>query len=86
MQIDKNIKNQLLSLDDTTLKSIVSSVAKSAGVSSTDNIKISDKDIEKIRAAINKATDKDAADAIKILGGTDEAAKIIDKIKHNPRG
>ena len=85
MQIDKNIKSQLLSLDDTALKSIVSSVARSAGVS-TDNIKITDKDIEKIRSAINRATDKDAEEAIKILGGADEAAKIVDKIKHNPRG
>lgn len=85
MQIDKNIKNQLLSLDDTALKSIVSSVARSAGVS-TDNIKITNKDIEKIRSAINRATDKDAEEAIKILGGADEAAKIVDKIKHNPRG
>lgn len=85
MQIDKNIKSQLLSLDDTALKSLVSSVARSAGVS-TDNIKITDKDIEKIRSAINRATDKDAEEAIKILGGADEAAKIVDKIKHNPRG
>lgn len=85
MQIDKNIKSQLLSLDDTALKSIVSSVARSAGVS-TDNIKITDKDIEKIRSAINRATDKDAEEAIKFLGGADEAAKIVDKIKNNPRG
>ena len=80
MQIDKNIKSELLGLDDDALKGIVSSVAKSAGIN-INNINISSSDISKIRSAISKATDKDAEEALKALGGAEAASGLIDKIK-----
>lgn len=80
MQIDKNIKNELLGLDDDALKGIVSSVAKSAGIN-INNMNISSADISKIRSAISKATDKDAEEALKALGGAEAASGLIDKIK-----
>lgn len=80
MQIDKNIKNELLGLDDDALKGIVSSVAKSAGIN-INNMNISSSDISKIRSAISKATDKDAEEALKALGGAEAASGLIDKIK-----
>ncbi len=84
MQIDKNIKNELLGLDDTALKGIVSSIAKSAGLK-VGNINISNSDIDKIRSAISKATDKDAEEALKILGGEDAANGLIEKIKKSSK-
>ncbi len=80
MQIDKNIKNELLGLDDDALKGVVSSVAKSAGIN-INNMNISSSDISKIRSAISKATDKDAEEALKALGGAEAASGLIDKIK-----
>ena len=85
MQIDKNIKNELLGLDDTALKGIVSSIAKSAGLKA-GNINISNSDISKIRAAISQATDKDAEEALKMLGGAEAASDMIEKIKKSSKG
>lgn len=80
MQIDKNLKNELLSLNDSTLKNIVNSVAKSAGLNLRD-LNISDTDLNKIRTVIQNATDKDAEEAIKALGGKEKAQKLINELK-----
>ena len=79
MQIDNNIKNSLLSLDDKTLKNVVNSLAKSAGVD-TSNVRISDSDIMKIRSVIRNATDDDANEALKVIGD-ENARKIINEAK-----
>ncbi len=81
MQIDKNLKNELLSLNDGTLKNLVNSIAQSAGINMA-NSSISKSDIEKIRAAITNATDKDAEEALKILGGKENAERIVSKLKN----
>lgn len=77
MQIDNNIKNNLLSLDDKSLKNVVNSLAYAAGMSE-GKIKISDNDLMKIRTVIKNATDKDAQEALKMIGD-DNAKKIINQ-------
>ncbi len=74
MQIDNNIKNDLLSLDDKALKSVISSLAKGAGIN-TSSVRISDSDISKLRSIIKNASDKDANEALRIIG--EENAKRI---------
>ena len=87
MQIDNNIKNELLALNNESLKGIIGSLAKSAGVNN-GNIRISDKDLEKLREIIKNADDKDASDALKLIG-EENAKKIINeygkKSDHNER-
>ena len=80
MHIDKNIKNELLSLNDTSLKNLINSVAKSAGVNISNNL--GQNEIEKIRMAISKATDKDAEEALKMIGSTKEVERIVDSLKN----
>lgn len=77
MQIDNNIKNELLSLNDTALKGIISSLARSAGVNN-GNIKVSDNDICKLREIIKNANDKDASEALKLIG-EEKAMRIINE-------
>ena len=74
MQIDNNIKNDLLSLDDKALKNVISSLAKGAGID-TSSVRISDSDISKLRSIIKNASDKDANEALRIIG--EENAKRI---------
>ena len=74
MQIDNNIKNELLSLNNDSLKKIIGTLAKSAGVNNS-NIKVSDKDLEKLKDIIRNADDNDANEALKIIG--EENAKRI---------
>lgn len=87
MQIDNNIKNELLALNNESLKGIIGSLAKSAGVNN-GNIRISDKDLDKLREIIKNADDKDASDALKLIG-EENAKKIINeygkKSDHNER-
>ena len=80
MQIDKNLKNDLLSLNDETLKNLINTVARSAGINLSNSV-IERSDIEKIRAAITNTTNKDAEDALKILGGKENAKNLINKLK-----
>ena len=80
MQIDNNIKKNLLSLDDKTLKNVVSSLAGAAGISES-KIQISDSDLFKIRSAISRATDKDAEEALKVIGGDEKAQRIIEEAR-----
>lgn len=80
MQIDNNIKNNLLSLDDKTLKNVVSSLAGAAGINES-KIQISDSDLVKIRSAIRQATDKDAEEALKVIGGDEKAQRIIEEAR-----
>ena len=84
MQIDNNLKNELLSLNDESLSNIVKSVAKAAGINN-DKLNISKSDIAKIRTVINNATDKDAEEALKIVGGGDNARKIINEAKRSEK-
>lgn len=81
MEIDKNLKNELLSLNDETLKNLVNTVAKSAGINMSKSA-IGKSDIEKIRSVISNATNKDAQEALKILGGKENAENIINKLKN----
>lgn len=87
MQIDNNIKNELLALNNESLKGIIGSLAKCAGVNN-GNIRISDKDLDKLREIIKNADDKDASDALKLIG-EENAKKIINeygkKSDHNER-
>lgn len=80
MEINNNIKNNLLSLDDESLKKVINSLASAAGIDKS-KIKISNNDMEKIRSAINNATDKDTAEALKLLGGESNAQQIINSFK-----
>ena len=85
MQIDNNIKNNLLSLNDDALKGVIGSLAKSAGVNNGD-IKISDKDLVKLREIIRNANDKDASEALRLIG-EDNAKRIINEYgKKNDNG
>ncbi len=79
MQIDNNIKNSLLSLDDKSLKSVVSSLAGAAGMNQS-SINISNDDLIKLRNVIRNATDKDANEALSIIGD-DKARRIIDEAR-----
>ena len=81
MQIDKNLKNELLSLNDETLKNLVNTVARSAGIN-LSNQAIGKSDMEKIRSVISNATNKDAEEALKVLGGKENAENIINKFKN----
>ena len=81
MQIDKNLKKELLSLNDETLKNLVNTVAKSAGINMSNSV-IEKTDIEKIRTVIANATNNDAEEALKILGGKENAENIINKLKN----
>lgn len=74
MQINNDIKNNILSLDDKTLKSVIGSIAQKAGVESS-KIKISDYDLIKIRNVIQNASDKDANEALNLIG--EEKARLI---------
>lgn len=77
MQIDNNIKNELLSLNNDSLKKIIGTLAKSAGVNNS-NIKVSDKDLEKLKDIIRNADDNDANEALKIIG-EENAKRIINE-------
>ena len=85
MQIDNNIKNELLSLNDNALKNMINTIALSAGMNPGE-FKISDTDINKIRSAISNATNEDANKAINALGGADKAAKLLNQIKKSGKG
>ncbi|MBE6606332.1 MAG: hypothetical protein E7635_04775 [Ruminococcaceae bacterium] len=74
MQIDNNIKNSLLSLDDKSLKNVINSLAGAAGMNNS-KINISNDDLIKLRTVIKNATDKDANEALSIIG--DEKARHI---------
>ena len=77
MHIDNNIKNELLSLNNDSLKKIIGTLAKSAGVNNS-NIKVSDKDLEKLKDIIRNADDNDANEALKIIG-EENAKRIINE-------
>ena len=77
MQIDNNIKNELLSLNNDSLKKIIGTLAKSAGVNNS-NIKVSDKDLEKLKDIIRNADDNDANEALKLIG-EENAKRIINE-------
>ncbi len=79
MQINNDIKNNILSLDDKTLKSVIGSIAQKAGVESS-KIKISDYDLIKIRNVIQNASDKDANEALNLIG-EEKARLIFDELK-----
>lgn len=85
MQIDNNIKNELLSLNDDALKNMINTIALSAGMNPA-KFKISDNDINKIRSAISSATNEDANKAINTLGGADKAAELLEQIKKSTKG
>ena len=78
MQINNDIKKNILSLDDKTLKNVIGSIAQKAGVESS-GIRISDNDLVKIRNIIQNATDKDANEALNIIG-EEKAKKILDEL------
>lgn len=80
MEINNDIKANLLSLNDNSLKKVIDSLAGAAGIDPS-RIKISGKDMEKIRTAIKDASQKDTLEAIKLLGGENNAKQIIDSVK-----
>ncbi len=80
MEINNSIKNNLLSLDDNTLKNVINSLTSAAGMD-TSKIKISETDMQKIRNAIKNASNKDTAEALKLIGGEMNAKTIIEAAK-----
>lgn len=80
MEINNEIKNNILSLDDKSLKKVIDSLANAAGIDNS-RINISAKDMEKIRGAIRDASDKDTSEALRLLGGENNAKRIINSAK-----
>lgn len=80
MQIDDSIKNKLLALNDNELKNVVSSIANATGAD-ISKLKMSDKDIAKLRSVIKNVTDAEADEAIKLIGGNGKATDLIEKAR-----
>lgn len=67
MQIDKNLLDQLISLDDQTLSRTISLLANAAGIDqSSANAAISD--LRSVRSSLGNATNADISRAVSMLG------------------
>lgn len=67
MQIDKNLLDQLLNLDDTTLSRTITLLADATGID-RKNADAAIADLRLVRASLSNATDSDIQKAISMLG------------------
>lgn len=67
MQLDKNLLDQLISLDDQTLSKTIALLASAAGIDRA-NADAAIADLRSVRSSLGNATDSDVRRAISMLG------------------